>query len=211
MKTEPEKRFAGTGRNLIHFFTISLILILTSCSKNQYLSQHKKEDQSFVLASKEIEASSYNYSPLSKGESGKTESINTGEEEDKTGKKKELKKNKHKSGKGADIEKAEKDNGNASIPPPDEKPVKTTNKRAVKAFMYSVIGFFIPILGFVFMSLGFANGIKAMNEIRRKRRENKGMGYALAAWIIPIAWIVLALVALYIYIVYLIFTSGGVN
>jgi hypothetical protein len=194
----------------IYFFLSTVFLLsVVSCSKNQYLSGNDNFEEASAKASGEIESSTYYYSYLNKEELSKKETAFANNEIVKG-----------KSAKPVKEEIAPFDESNQNVKekikqaktldptPLDEKPVKKTNKNALKAFFLSVVGFFIPVLGIIFMSIGFAKGIKAMNEIRKNRRENKGMGFALAAWIIPIAFIVLLLVAAYIYLLLWIYSQG---
>ena len=191
----------------VHYFIVmALLFTFSSCSKNQYLSGNENFNQSSARASKEIESSSYSYSSVLAEDISAKETIDSnnskiiGKEKSSLVKKEKL-----------PSEKLNHKNVKQVLSPSDEKPEKKTNKKAVSAFFFSVIGFIIPVLGLLLMSIGFAKGIKAWIEIKRNRREGKeetkGMGFALAAWIIPIAYMALLLLAAYFYIVITIFNS----
>jgi len=183
---------------IYRFMVMAFLLTCSSCSKNQYLSRNDNFDQAFARASKEIESSSYSYSSVSIEDTSAGKSINSNNKIIKKEKNDWVKKEK------LTPEKLNSQRKKMLLSPPDDKPVKKTNKKALTAFFFSAIGFIIPVLGLFLMSIGFAKGIKAWIAIKKNRREGKeetkGMGFALAAWIIPIAYFALLLVSAYIYL-----------
>ena len=79
----------------------------------------------------------------------------------------------------------------------DENP-KESNQNAINAFIFSLIGFLlpIPIVNIILLGVGFAKGIKAMNEFKESPGKYKGKGFAITAIVLGAIGIVALLIFL---------------